>query len=95
MAGPTGRAAHPGASLLAVFSAAALFVLLVWPTLRGQLATVGEILPGAFDRVAEWVRERSADVSSWAGGNGVEIEDRLSDEWMARVGALLGGPCPF
>ena len=80
--------------LVAVASLVASSSMLLWPTVRGQLSTVGQELPLAVGQIGTWVQDQYVEVMGNVVDPDADVEEDLRQRVRGQVDSLVGGAIP-
>lgn len=69
--------------------------VLLWPTLRDQLSTVGRDVPQAIGQVGDWLESQYAGMAGELGTDGGEAEEQVRERLFQQVGTAMGGALPI
>lgn len=81
--------------LLATVSLVAAFSILLWPTLRDQLAVLGRDLPQVTEDAGRWIEAQVRAVTGRVGQPDVDLEEEVRDTLSAQVRLVVGGAIPI
>ncbi len=71
------------------------FSILLWPTVRDQLALLGRDLPQAADDVGRWLETQYGEVTGRVGQPDADLEEEVRQTLSGQVGVVIGGAIPI
>lgn len=81
--------------LVALASLLVAFAVILWPTVREQLTTVGRDLPQVAEEVGRWFRAQYEGLTGQVGDAGEELEAEAREGLSAQMGVIVGGAIPI
>lgn len=81
--------------LLATASLLVAFSILLWPTVREQLAVLGRDLPQAAADVGRWLEAQYRDMTGRVGQPDADLEAEFRETLSGQVGVVVGGAIPI
>lgn len=71
------------------------FSVLLWPTVRDQLSTLGREVPQVAEQVVDWTQTQYRDLTGGTGEPSVDLEEEVRGTLAEQAGAVIGGAMPI